>query len=132
MAYYVKDRKLITSTVLKIVHPDSTDAEVHAAFISWWQNFRESGGFGLTYTGSAAFEKAEIEYVEFDMGEASYTSMMATTKILNDKMPVPYYFYANKRRRMIRVYDSRASFLMVLHGGVKEYLDNLDQRNKNS
>ena len=129
MAYF-PDRTSITKKILSLVNPDYTEDDLHQAMVTWWQNIRTTGGFGLTYAGSQAFEKAEIEFQEFDNGMSSHMGNTGLSIGLDRKMTTPYYFYSTDRRQKIKIYDPRIAMLVTLHESVGSYLHTLEQRNK--
>lgn len=122
------DRVMITEKVMTIIKPDHTVHDIDNAMITWWQNIRSTGGFGLTYVGSKAFESAEIEYQEFDNGESSHMGNTGLSIGLDRKMTTPYYFYSDQRRQKIKIYDPRIAMLVSLHESVGAYLKTLDTR----
>lgn len=124
-------RDQVTSAVLGILMPEYAAEELHRAKITWWQNFRRTGGFALTLKGSEAFRDAEIEFEEYDIGTAGVVTGMGMSAVLANKMVVPYHFYIDNRRTMrVKIYDSRASMMIVIYDTVKEYLDSLPDRDK--
>jgi hypothetical protein len=129
MAYFA-DRTAITKKILSIINPEYTEADLHQAMVTWWQNIRSTGGFGLTYAGSQAFEKAELEFQEFDNGVSSHMGNSGLSIGLDRKMITPYYFYSNEKRQKIKIYDSRIAMLVTLHESVGAYLKTLDERAK--
>ncbi len=129
MAYF-PDRTTITKKILSIINPEYTEADLHQAMVTWWQNIRSTGGFGLTYAGSQAFEKADIESQEFDNGMSSHMGNTGLSIDLDRKMTTPYYFYSADRRQKIKIYDPRIAMLVTLHESVGSYLHTLEQRNK--
>ena len=118
----------ITEKVLSILNTDYTADDLHNANVTWWKNIRSTGGYGLTYAGSQAFEKAEIEFQEFDEGPSGYMSMMSMSLTLDTKMVTPYYFYSNEKRRKVKIYDSRIAMLITLYETVNDYIKTLDDR----
>lgn len=129
MAYFA-DRTTITKKILAIINPEYTEADLHQAMVTWWQNIRSTGGFGLTYAGSQAFEKAELEFQEFDNGASGYISNMAFSLLLDSKMVTPYYFYSDQRLKKVKIYDSRIAMLVTLHDTIGHYLNTVEERNK--
>lgn len=124
------DRRMITEKIMSIIKPEYTVFDVDTAMVTWWQNIRSTGGFGLTYAGSKAFEAAEIEYQEFDNGDSSHFGNMSLSISLDRKMTTPYYFYSDQRHQKIKIYDGRIAMLISLHESVSDYLKTLDQRAK--
>lgn len=125
---FVKDRRLITKTVLSLINPDHTENDLDTAMATWWQNIRSTGGYGLSYAGSRAFDKAEIGHTEFEDGPSSHMGNMSRNLSLDRKMLVPYYFYSDKKTRKIKVYDDRVALLITLHENIGSYLQTLDLR----
>ena len=124
------DRATVTKTVLSILKSDYHKDDLHNAEVTWWQNIRSTGGFGLTETGSKAFDKAELSFVEFDNGASSYQRNHELRIIADNKMLVPYYIRIHDKKQKIRVYDSRISLLIVLYDTIDEYLKSAESRNK--
>jgi len=122
------DRRMIVETVIAIIKPEHTVSDVDNAMITWWQNIRSTGGFGLTYIGSKAFESAQIEYQEFDDGESSHVGNIRLSTDLDRKMTTPYYFYNDQRRQKVKIYDGRIAMLVSLHESVGAYLKTLETR----
>lgn len=123
-------RDQITSAVLKILMPDHSKEDLHKAKVTWWQNFRSTGGFGLTFNGSKAFQNAEIEYQEYEISRVATVTGLGYSSLLDKKMIVPYYFYVDKGIFKIKVYDSRVSMLIVLYDSVMDYVNSLPSRLK--
>ena len=122
------DRSTITKTVLSLIKSEYTGTDLKAAESTWWQNIRSTGGYGLTYAGSKAFDEAEIEYQEFINGPSSHNANLGLSLRLDSKMIVPYYFYSDQKQQKIRVYDSRISLLIALYEDINSYLQTLDKR----
>jgi hypothetical protein len=122
------DRRMIVEKVITIIKPEHTVFDIDNAMVTWWQNIRSTGGFGLTYAGSKAFESAQIEYQEFDDGESSYMGNVGMATGLDRKMTTPYYFYNDQRRQKIKIYDGRIAMLVSLHESVSAYLKTIDDR----
>lgn len=124
------NRDVVTSTVLEILTPDYTAEDLHQANITWWQNFRRTGGFALTFKGTVAFKTALIEFEDYEIGPAGVMTGMGISAKLAAKMVVPYHFYVNDRIMRVKIYDSRVSMMIVIYGTVQEYLDSLPNREK--
>ena len=122
------DRSTVTERILSIIKPDYTSEELKTASVTWWQNIRSSGGFGLTYAGSRAFEQAEIDYQEFNNGPSSFMGNMGLSTALDRKMPCPYYFYSDKGNQKIKIYDGRIAMIVSLTESVSAYLKTLEDR----
>ena len=129
MAYF-PERTTITKKILSIINPDYSVFDFDTAMVTWWQNIRSTGGFGLTYAGSQAFAKAEIEFQEFDNGESSHMGNVGLSIGLDSKMITPYYFYSTDRRQKIKIYDPRIAMLITLHETVSSYLTTLEERKR--
>lgn len=121
-------RSEVTDKVLSILNPDYTEDDLYNANIIWWKNIRSTGGFGLTYAGSQAFEKAEIEFQEFDDGPSSHMGNMTLSLLLDAKMVTPYYFYSHDTRRKVKIYDGRVAMIITLYETVSDYIKTLDNR----
>jgi hypothetical protein len=121
-------RRMITEKIMAIIKPEHTVSDIDNAMITWWQNIRSTGGFGLTYAGSKAFESAQIEYQEFDDGESSHMANIMLSTGLDRKMTTPYYFYNDQRRQKVKIYDGRIAMLVSLHESVGAYLKTIETR----
>lgn len=124
------DRDMITEKILSILTPEYSVKELHDAKVTWWKNFRNTGGYGLTVAGARAFEQADLDFVEFDDGPSDVMLNNALGLLLDSKMVTPYYFYIADRRRKIRIYDSRVVMLIGLYDTVSAYLQSLERRPK--
>ena len=118
----------ITEKVLSLIKPDYTVFDLDTAMVTWWKNIRSTGGYGLTCAGSQAFEKADIEFQEFDDGASSYMGNMTLSLLLDAKMVTPYYFYSHDKRRKIKIYDGRIAMIITLYETVSDYIKTLDNR----
>lgn len=121
------DKERIVQAILPQV-PESEIATVEWAMKTWWKNIRRSGGLGLTHYGDGIFRGCGLEYWDFDCGAASHLSVMGLSVTLDRRMPAPYYFYCDKKRRRVRVYDGRMATLAVLYGDFTEYLNTLEEK----
>ena len=125
------NRDQVTAAVLRILTPDYTEEDLHQANITWWKNFRRTGGLALTFKGTEAFRDALIDFEEYDIGTAGVVTGMGMAAVLANKMVVPYHFYIDEHRTMkVKIYDSRVSMMVVLYGTVREYLETLPNRDK--
>ena len=128
MANFVVDRQKITEAVLKLLKPEYTKSDFEVALYKWWKNPRSTGGLRLTEDGHKYFSLAEIEYHEFDAGEAYYEGYMKFELMLDRKMICPYYLIYQNKRKYIRVYDNRVAMMIMLYDDINKYLENLDSR----
>jgi hypothetical protein len=128
MANFVVDRQRITGAVLKIIKENHTESDFETALYRWWKNPRTTGGLRLTDDGMKFFELADIEYHEFDAGDAFYEGYMKFELMLDRKMPCPYYLIYKNKRKYIRVYDDRISTMMSLYGDVNDCINNMEDR----
>jgi hypothetical protein len=124
MIKFVKDKNIICSAILEIIHSEYTDDDLARATKTWWVNIRDRGGLGLTETGYEAFLKAEIENYTFLLEKTP--SLILYALELNKKIPCPYHVRYIKRERYITVYDTRVAVMIQLHGNVKDYLNTLE------
>lgn len=122
------NREQITGAVLKTINSEYTDQDFDQAMMVWWQNFRRTGGYGLTFTGNKAFEFAEIAGVEFVVGDSGYQSQLLSSLELDRKMIVPYHLFVASKKQIIKVYDDRIILLIGLYGSIREYLDSIGPR----
>jgi len=128
MSTFVTDRQRITRAVLKLLKPEYTSTEFETALYKWWKNPRSTGGLRLTEDGHKFFVKADIEYHEFDGGDAFYEGYMKFELMLDKRMPCPYYLIYQNKRKYIRVYDNRISTMISLYGDFNDYINNLEDR----
>jgi hypothetical protein len=128
MATFVVDRQRITRAVLKVLKPEYIESDFETALYRWWKNPRTTGGLRLTDDGMKFFELADIEYHEFDAGDAFYEGYMKFELMLDKKMPCPYYLIYKNKRKYIRVYDDRISTMMSLYGDVNDCINNMEDR----
>ena len=128
MSEFVVDRRRITEAVLKLLKPEYTKSDIEVALYKWWKNPRSTGGRRLTEEGHKYFVLADIEYQEFDAGEAFYEGYMKFELMLDRRMPCPYYLIYQNKRKYIRVYDNRISTMISLYGDFNDYLKNLEDR----
>jgi hypothetical protein len=127
MINFVYDKAVITQRVLAVITPEYTQDELSSATYTWWRNKRESGGLGLTDLGLQCFVQANFEKYTFDLN--SYNQGMGLGEwimqlSLDRKMPCPYYAILNKRSAgsKLMVFDGRVASMIMLYGGVQEYL----------
>lgn len=128
MSTFVTDRQRITRAVLLAIRNDYTESHFETALYRWWKNPRSSGGLRLTDDGANSFDQAEIEYHQFDAGDALYEGYMKFELMLDRRMPCPYYLIYQNKRKYIRVYDDRISTLISLHGDVVGFLNTMEER----
>lgn len=132
---FVRDKEKIVSVVLPLLPGYSVfehERTVDYAMKTWWTNIRSTGGLGLTAYGSKMFDAAGIESHQFEMGPSSSMGNLATSLILNQNMLCPYYFYSERKTRIVEVYDSRIAMLILLCGDINEYITRLrDNKTEN-
>jgi hypothetical protein len=121
---FVTDREKIVHSILSLVS-ESESVTFDLAMKTWWQNIRTTGGLGLTYDGDRIFKSVGLDYWNFEIGPASSITVLSTAIKLDKQVPCPYYFYSEKKKRMIRVYDSRVATLVTLYGDFTSYLNTL-------
>lgn len=124
---FVTDKETIVTAILPHV-PETEIATLDYAMKTWWKNIRRSGGLGLTRLGDEMFRAGGLEHWDFDMGAASMVGNIGASVTLDKRMPCPYYFYSDKKRRRVRIYDSRVAMLVALHGDFTSYLNTLEER----
>jgi hypothetical protein len=124
---FVTDKEKIIEAILPHVPPTEIATQDYA-MKTWWKNIRRSGGLGLTQFGDHIFRSSGIEHWDFDWGEASMLGNIGASIALDRRMPCPYYFYSDKKRRVVRLYDSRVATLVALHGDFTAYINTLKER----
>lgn len=133
MTNFVYDKVIITRKILEIISPDYTEHELDSATYTWWKNKRENGGLGLTDQGLQCFVQANLECHTFDMNKSRQGITLGDWVLqlsLDRKMPCPYYAILNTRASgsKLMVFDSRVASIIVLYGGVREYLQAQEPR----
>ena len=131
MTEFIRDRRLITATVLEQLTPDYTSEHLQESIRTWWSNLRSGGGLGLTDRGFDAFVEAEIESWTVELKPE--TAISSHTALLLDKsFPCPYYFSPLNVRKVkkfvLYLFDSRVFVMIQLHGGIEEYLKRIAKR----
>lgn len=125
MSQFVTDRSTITKKILEIISPEHSEAEFHAAMITWWVNIRSHGGLGLTDTGYQSFSKANLENYTFFINNVTPSLFIYALEI-DRKLPSPYYLRYIKRDRYITIYDTRIATMIQLYGNVMDYINTLE------
>ena len=128
MSAFVVNREKITRAVLKTINPEYIESDFETALYRWWKNPRSTGGLRLTDEGHRNFVLADIEYHEFDCGDAYYEGLLKFELMLDRRMICPYYLIYQNKRKYIRVYDSRVTMMIMLYDNFDDYLKNLDSR----
>ena len=124
---FVTDKEKIVIAVLPLI-PETEIATVDYAMKTWWKNIRNTGGLGLTRFGDQMFMSMGLEHWEFDIGEASMLGNIGAAITLDRRMVCPYYFYSDKKRKRVRLYDSRVAMIVALSGDFTSYLNTLEER----
>lgn len=127
MLNLITDKEEIVRKILPLI-PDTEISDFDYAMKTWWKNIRSSGGMGLTVYGDQMFRAAELEYYDFDLGQASHFGGMGTSLRLDKYMMCPYYFYFSDKRKLVRIYDSRLATMIMLKGNIFEYMENVKKR----
>ena len=127
MTDFVYDKVKITKKILDLINPEHTDNDLNSAVYLWWKNKRENGGLGLTDQGLQHFIQANLEYYSYDIAKNAQGVTLGDWVLqlnLDRKMPCPYYAVLNSRASgsKLMVFDSRVASMIVLYGGVREYL----------
>lgn len=133
MINYIRDKTAITSRVLQIIDPDYNQETLETVLSEWWANIRKNGGLGLTSAGKLAFDEAELEYWEIPVKIG--TVVKSSTKLALDRhIPCPWILIGGLGRKRIkfdlvlRLYDSRVASIVILYGGLEQYLDNCKKK----
>lgn len=123
MTKFVRDREEIVKKIL-LLNDQNLD-NLAEAMNTWWVNIRSNGGLELTKTGDYEFLKAKLYYECFEFCKNyNYNSVFYLK--LNKFFPCPYFLFTVTKKRYIRVYDSRITMLIHLHGNIHEYINSLN------
>lgn len=98
---------------------------VDQARITWWYNFRDSGGMRLTKQGYDAFvDELDIEYYEFAIPPNSKFNQRTILE-LDRRLQMPYYIRVEKHRvAKLIFFSSREAVLVNLYGDLEKFLNN--------
>lgn len=122
MSNFVVNKDTITERLLSIVQPDFTANDIiKTKFSIWWNS--NSTGLRLTYAGVEFFNKATIEYFDFDCNRVMIWRGDILLK-MDKHILCPYYL--SEKQNFARVYDSRIASLINLHGNIIDYVNSLD------
>jgi hypothetical protein len=138
MTKFIRDKRIITQTILDELPFQKDDGELEKSLKRWWKNIREDGGLRLTNDGDNAFRLAGLEYWDYQVTQNEMNKVFSLSGALelDHYLPCPYYLHYNKIEKTIslRLYDSRVAMMIQLHGSVIEYLNsikiklNIDER----
>jgi hypothetical protein len=98
---------------------------VDQARITWWYNFRESGGMRLTKYGYDAFvEELDLEFYKFEIPNPEKFTQR-TMLALDRQLQMPYYMSRDKGLyRNLVFFGSKEAVLVNLYGNLEKFLDN--------
>lgn len=119
----VRDKIELTRQLVEKLPPGAWT--VDQARITWWYNFRESGGMRLTKHGYDAFVKElEIEFYEFDIPVKSRFNQKTILE-LDRRLQMPYYIKVEKQRvAKLIFFSSQEAVLVNLYGDLEKFLNN--------
>jgi hypothetical protein len=98
---------------------------VAQAKITWWHNFRNSGGMRLTSMGYRAFcDSLEITAYEYEIADPTEFNQQMILD-LDRKIQTPYYISIVKGiPKKVIFFGSKEAIMVKLYGDLKRYLDN--------
>ena len=119
----MRDKVELTRQLVEKLPPASWT--VDQARITWWHNFRDSGGMRLTKSGYDAFvDELDIEYYEFSIpstAKFTYSTILA----LDRRLQTPYYLVRDKDKFVkIVFFGSKEAVLVNLYGDIEKFLNN--------
>ena len=119
----MRDKVELTRQLVAKLPPDTWT--VDQARITWWYNFRDSGGMRLTKSGYDAFvNELDIEYYEFTIPETTRFNQRMILA-LDRRLQMPYYIKVEKHRvAKLIFFGSREAVLASLYGDLEKFLDN--------
>jgi hypothetical protein len=135
MTKFSRDKRLITSTVLKELPFQPDDADLERSLKKWWVNIRDDGGLRLSHEGEQSFRMAGIEYWDLPCEDQKSTGLfnkLIGALVLDKFLNCPYYIMFDRVTKIysIRVFDGRIASMIQLHGTLAEYIDREKRRDK--
>lgn len=122
MTDFVVNKLTLTRKILSLITPEYSERQLEHSVATWWKNKRASGGLALTHKGDESFRLAGLEYFDISCPKQLLWQSDKLLK-LDNYFVSPYYLIYPKN--LIRVYDSRISILIGLHGDIVSYIDSL-------
>jgi hypothetical protein len=119
----VRDKIALTKQlVAQLPHNSWT---VEQARITWWYNFRSTGGMRLTKQGyDALVDELKIQCYEFDIPSTTKFTY-GTVLALDKQLQTPYYLRRDKDKFVkIVFFGSKEAVLVNLYGDIAKFLDN--------
>lgn len=91
----------------------------------WWSTGRVGSGLRLTEEGKDAFLLAEIEHYDYHLDLEKLDKKASKLPIMiGKKISCPYYLgvLLNRKKVLVRIYDSRVAMMINLYGNMNDYL----------
>lgn len=112
----------ITEALVKQLELED-DLTVDQAYLSWWVNLRDVGGFRLTDIGFHVFSKIlELDYYSFPITHTDYGSRFLVQ--LDKRLQNPYYIIFKKRiPQDLIFFNSQEAMLANLYGNLNSFLE---------
>jgi len=135
MTTFVTDKKTIINAVLLLLPEDETET-LDIAMKTWWTNIRRTeglgltGGLGLTEHGDSMFQLAKLESSDFEITPDPTIGLLFMAIMINRELTCPHFLYYVKKKRYIRLYDSRIAMLIALEGSINQYISKIVNRKK--
>lgn len=119
----MRDKAELTRQLVAQLPPESWT--VDQARITWWYNFRDSGGLRLTKSGYDAFiNELGLERYEFEIPKDTVFTNR-TVLALDHRLQTPYYIVRdNHRVTKLVFFGSREAVLVNLYGDLEKFLNN--------
>ena len=117
----MRDKIELTRQLVEKLPPDSWT--VDQARITWWYNFRDSGGMRLTNIGYETFTKIlDLERYEYHVQPFDITSRMIIA--LDRKLQQPWYVKFHKQMpKTLVFFGSKEAMMANLYGDLKRFID---------
>lgn len=128
MTNFVTNKMDITKKVLSTVCHEYSNEELKKLYDNMWKNKRKTGGLQLTTVGAKQFLIAGLEYYDFLVTPPYLTSNQLL--ILDRNILCPYYILAQDKKLTVRIWDSRISVIINLHGSIREYINTLGDKHR--
>lgn len=128
MTNFVTNKMDITKKVLSVVCTEWSEGDLNKLYNNMWKNKRKTGGLQLTHTGAKQFMIADLEYYDFAVTPPHLTSSQVLA--LDRNILCPYHILSQDKKLTIRIWDSRISVLINLHGSIMDYINTLDDKHR--
>jgi len=120
----MQDKLKLTKKLVEEL-PKENQLTIAHAKVTWWCNFRNSGGMRLTTIGYQAFcEALDIIFYEYEIEDPTEFNQKMILD-LDRKMQTPYYIHTVKKiPKKVIFFGSKEMLMIKLYGNLKKFLDN--------